>query len=79
MERRQLNLNNQQVSPLQLLVMTLLGLVGHSFNFKVLMTGALKVADMGGTYIDHMFGAYFGLAVAFVLGAPNSEPEMVTF
>lgn len=28
------------------------------------------------TYIDHMFGCYFGLAVAWVLGRPKSEPQM---
>ena len=40
------------------------------------MVGALNVVDVGGTYSDHMFGAYFGLAVSYILGTPTSEPEM---
>ena len=66
-----------QVSPFQLLAMTLIELACQSFNFKVLMGGALGLVDLGGTYVDHMFGAYFGLAVAWMLGRPKSEPEMV--
>jgi len=50
----------------------------HSLNFKVIISGPLSVADMGGTYIDHMFGAYFGLAVAWMLGKPSSEPDFGT-
>lgn len=98
-----------KVSPLQLLAMTIIELVFHSLNYRVLMIGVLGVVDMGGTYVstiaatpnnkcrakitsrsyypfvslpfsfrqvDHMFGAYFGLAVAFVLGKPTAEPEM---
>lgn len=64
-----------KISPFQLIVMTIIQLVCHSFNFKILMSGVLNVADMGGTYFDHMFGAYFGLAVAFMLGKPKSLPE----
>jgi ammonium transporter Rh len=65
-----------KVSPLQLMVMTTIELVLHSLNAKVLMTGVMKLADMGGTYAEHMFGAYFGLAVAFVLGVPKGAPAM---
>ena len=57
-----------KISPFQLIVMTLLEIVFQSFNLRVLMMRALNVTDMGGTYADHMFGAYFGLAVARVLG-----------
>lgn len=65
-----------KVSPFQLVVMTIIELQFHSLNFKVLMTGLLNVCDMGGTYIDHMFGAYFGLAVAYMLGKPRTEPVL---
>jgi len=64
-----------KISPLQLVLVTIIELFCHSVNFKVLM-GALNVQDMGGTYVDHMFGAYFGLSVAWVLGKPKSEPSM---
>ena len=64
-----------KISPLQLIVLTVIELACHSFNYKVLLTGVLNVSDMGGTYFDHMFGAYFGLTVAYVLGKPSSLPE----
>lgn len=64
-----------KASPAQLLVMAIIELVCHSFNYKVLMIGVMKLQDMGGTYIDHMFGAYFGLAVSYMLGKPKAEPE----
>jgi len=66
-----------KISPAQLIIITVVELVCHSVNFKVLM-GSLFLQDMGGTYVDHMFGAYFGLTVAWVLGKPKSEPSMGT-
>jgi ammonium transporter Rh len=63
-----------KVTPLQLLIVTIIELGLHSLNFKVIL-GGLYVSDLGGTYIDHMFGGYFGLAVAYMLGKPNREPE----
>ena len=59
-----------KVTPLQLLIMVLLEFTAHSFNYNVLMNGILKVMDIGGTYSDHMFGCYFGLAVSYIIGAP---------
>jgi len=68
-----------KVSPLQLTVMTIIELCLHALNAKVLMEGVLELADLGGTYGDHMFGAYFGLSVAYVLGAPRvAGPAMGT-
>lgn len=65
-----------KVSPFQLLIMTIIELFCHSFNDQVLMTGVMNLVDLGGTYTDHMFGAYFGLTVAWMMGPPKSEPEM---
>ena len=65
-----------KVSPLQLITMTIIELALHSVNYKILMDKVIGLVDMGGTYIDHMFGAYFGLAVAYILGKPKHSPEM---
>jgi ammonium transporter Rh len=65
-----------KISPIQLLVMTGIELTLHAVNYTVLMTGILNVVDVGGTYADHMFGAYFGLAVAYVLGKPSDMPDL---
>eukprot|EP01039_Chlorochromonas_danica_P011243 gene11243-12541_t len=62
-----------KIKPTQLIVMTFLELIFHAFNYEVILQGAIQVADVGGTYADHMFGAYFGLAVAMVL---TSSPKM---
>ena len=64
-----------KITPLQLIILTFIELILHSINYQVLMVKVMELTDMGGTYIDHMFGAYFGLAVAWMLGKPMSEPE----
>jgi ammonium transporter Rh len=66
-----------KISPYQLVVMAVIELGCHSFNYKILMSGVVNLVDLGGTYIDHMFGAYFGLSVAYMLGRPTKDPEMV--
>lgn len=40
-------------------------------NRNILCVNAFNVEDAGGTIVIHLFGAYFGLAVAWILGAPN--------
>merc|ERR1719276_450279 len=47
-----------------------------SLNYVVIASGVFELADVGGTFVDHMFGAYFGLACAWMLGKPSSEPDM---
>lgn len=56
-----------KVKPSQLIVMTIIELLIHAFNYECILLGGIKVADVGGTYADHMFGAYFGLAVSYML------------
>lgn len=41
-------------------------------NKQLILTRWLDIVDCGGTIIIHMFGAYFGLAASFVLGAPSN-------
>lgn len=65
-----------KASPLQLIVLTLLEITLYSFNNQILMHGALTLQDVGGTISIHMFGAYFGLAVAWSLGLPFKEPNV---
>lgn len=55
-----------KTSPLQLFVMAFLEVLFYSLN-EVLCFQYLKISDMGGSIVVHAFGAYFGLAVAFVL------------
>merc|ERR1719416_280343 len=53
----------------------------HSFpiDVKALLEGDFAVAafliDFGGTIVIHMFGAYFGLGVAWMLGKPTKGEE----
>lgn len=67
-----------KITPFQLVLMTIIEIPLHSINYEVLMNCVMGIADVGGTYSDHMFGAYFGLAVAWVLGKPKTEPEFGT-
>ena len=64
-----------KITPAALLVMTIIELACHSLNYTIIGDGVLGLADIGGTYYDHMFGAYFGLAVSYVLGMPKNDPK----
>ena len=55
-----------KTSRLQLIIIAIVETVFYGVNEMVLVH-YLKVTDIGGSMIIHMFGAYFGLAVAFVL------------
>lgn len=63
-----------QITPLQLVIMVLVEFVFHAICAQVFMYGVTEVMDIGGTYADHMFGCYFGLGVAYMLGQPVTEP-----
>ena len=66
-------LTARQASPAQLVVITLIESLVFQLNRKLLAEGKFHFTDTGGTIIIHMFGAYFGLAVAYVLG---KKPDM---
>ena len=62
-----------RASPLQLVVLTLFQSFFYALNKVVIVLGAWKAEDVGGTITIHMFGAYFGLAVSRALGEPKGR------
>jgi len=64
-----------KVNPLQLVIMALMEALFYAFNKCIFLEGALGFMDPGGTVQIHMFGAYFGLAVSFMLGKPSHGAE----
>jgi len=59
------------VNPAQLVVLVVLESIFYNANEQLLMNKWLGVADVGGTIVIHMFGAYFGLAAAWMVGKPS--------
>lgn len=61
-----------KVNPSQLVVLTCFESIFYCANKQLLLTKWLNIVDCGGTIIIHMFGAYFGLTVAKVIGVPHT-------
>ncbi|NXQ19930.1 RHAG protein, partial [Peucedramus taeniatus] len=59
-----------KTSPIQMLIMTLLEITMFACN-EHLVTKVFKATDVGASMTIHAFGAYFGLAAAFVLYRPG--------
>ncbi|KAL9864300.1 ammonium transporter Rh type A [Geothlypis trichas] len=59
-----------KTSPIQMLILTLLEITMFAWN-EHLVTKVLKATDVGASMTIHAFGAYFGLAAAFVLYRPG--------
>jgi len=53
-----------KVTPFQLLLMSVIEVFGFWANFRLTMT-EVGAHDVGGGYVIHMFGAYFGLAATW--------------
>lgn len=66
-----------KVNPLQLVILTILEALFYSINKSILL-GTIDLLDPGGSIQTHMFGAYFGLAVSFVLGKPSTTTDNET-
>jgi ammonium transporter Rh len=56
-----------RITPTQLMVMAFIEIIFFGLNNALMLW--LGLADIGGTYVIHMFGAYFGLTVSRVLSA----------
>jgi len=61
-----------KTSPLQLLIVGMIEVLFYGLN-KMLIEGVYGVVDLGGSMVIHAFGAYFGLAVALVIGRPTQR------
>ncbi|NWI46651.1 RHAG protein, partial [Picathartes gymnocephalus] len=59
-----------KTSPIQMLILTLLEITIFACN-EHLVIEVLKATDVGASMTIHAFGAYFGLAAAFVLYRPG--------
>ena len=71
-----------RASPVQLVIMTMVQNVCYAFNKVIIVLGLCGAEDVGGSITIHMFGAYFGLACSFALGAPkstsNADPNRIS-
>eukprot|EP00794_Sanderia_malayensis_P008262 gene8262-9145_t len=63
-----------KTSRLQLLVIAIIEVIFFAMN-ETILVHYLYVADVGGSMVIHLFGAYFGLGVAFVLRRTETSEE----
>lgn len=61
-----------KVSSTQLVVMVFFEMIIYGMNYACVYL-KLQAIDMGGSLVIHTFGAYFGLAVSWVIGQPKND------
>jgi len=68
-----------RVTPLQLLVMSMLHIPGYAINLW-LQTYKFQSVDIGGSMVIHAYGAYFGIAVSLVFSRASTRghPNMTS-
>jgi len=62
-----------KTTPLQMLLVTILETLFLRFNFYICVF-VFGVMDIGGSMIVHVFGAYYGLALSFVISRTKVKP-----
>jgi len=60
-----------KASPTQLLFVMIFEVIFFNINEQIGLL--LKISDVGGTYVIHMFGAYFGLGCSWLLSPRSSR------
>ncbi|NXG23181.1 RHAG protein, partial [Grallaria varia] len=63
-----------KTTPIQMLILTILEITIFACN-EHLVTGVLQATDVGASMTIHAFGAYFGLAVAWMLYRPGLKSK----
>uniref|UniRef100_A0A7S3NKZ6 Ammonium transporter AmtB-like domain-containing protein n=1 Tax=Aureoumbra lagunensis TaxID=44058 RepID=A0A7S3NKZ6_9STRA len=64
-----------KINPLQLWLLITIETAVYCFNKRVILSKWLNIMDYGGTIIIHEFGAYFGLACAYMIGKPKDASK----
>ena len=59
-----------KISRFQILIMAVLECIVFAISESVIME-YLRISDIGGSIVIHLFAAYFGIAVSTVLGHPR--------
>uniref|UniRef100_A0A3Q3KNV3 Ammonium transporter AmtB-like domain-containing protein n=1 Tax=Monopterus albus TaxID=43700 RepID=A0A3Q3KNV3_MONAL len=61
-----------KVSPVQLMVLTLFGITLYAVEEYIILE-LIHARDAGGSMVIHTFGAYYGLAISWMLYRPNLD------
>merc|ERR1719233_2306413 len=61
-----------RITPTQLLAMAFIEVIFYTLNERICLQ-EFQAVDVGGSIVIHTFGAYFGLSVSAVLGAPKGD------
>ena len=60
-----------KASPTQMLFITIFEVIFYNINEQI--GYLLKISDVGGTYVIHMFGAFFGLGCSWILSPKSAR------
>lgn len=66
-----------KISPLQMVFVIFFEIIFYAIN-EVIGATVLGAVDMGGSIFVHTFGAYFGLALSFMISTPTDNEKAVS-